>query len=213
MSNAKQLAHRVYDLSQNLYLLMIMFWSRPENLKTAKMDFTIVKALFSFKRVLRYSMVQGNPHVTSYIVTVIPKSQTYTILAECLNIYIALLTAYSFSLLAVFAGESLSDLPLFDECVYWPGHQPLYVCVPVCSMNVCLPFFGFWFCHRCFWEVLLTELLPGTLILILTLAIKGLFSRVISICPSAGETASSQHAGLIPPISLLSPACSGDGII
>lgn len=47
-----------------------------------------------------------------------------------------------------------------------------------------------------------TELLPGWLILILTLLINWLFFKVISICPSAGGTASSQHSLANPSSSL-----------
>lgn len=76
------------------------------------------------------------------------------------------------------------------------------LCVPLCvclSMIVCflfdVCFILFFCCCCCFCWVLLTQLLRGWLILILTLLIKGLFFQVISICPSAGETASGQHAG------------------
>lgn len=83
--------------------------------------------------------------------------------------------------------------------VCWPRAQLSLLCVPLCvclSMIVCFLFDVCYilFCC-CFCWVLLTQLLPGWLILILTLLIKGLFFQVISICPSAGETASGQHAG------------------
>lgn len=65
-------------------------------------------------------------------------------------------------------------------------------------------FFPICFCHVFFFSLFPftafpTELHPGWLILILTLLINWLFLEVISICPSAGETASSQHSWLILP--------------
>lgn len=69
------------------------------------------------------------------------------------------------------------------------------------QLNVCLAFFfPICFCFFCCFfssfpfTAFPTELLPGWLILILTLLINWLFFKVISICPSAGETASSQHS-------------------
>lgn len=75
----------------------------------------------------------------------------------------------------------------------------LHVCLAF-FFPICFFFFGFFSLFP--FTAFPTELLPGWLILILTLLINWLFFKVISICPSAGGTASSQHSLANPSSSL-----------